>query len=373
MAPLPRPPPASRTRTRPSRVADDAARARRARRRPAGRRAGPGSSTHRRARTARSDGPDEPIGAAGRPGGGSPAARTARTSTKRRDGIAGQPEQERRRSAVRAASATPNANGLPGWTATRQSSIRPISANAARTTSYGPTDTPPETIDRVDAADSPAMSRARTSSSRSAAMPRSWACAAGLLDERRPGPGRSRRGSRPARASAPGPRTSSPVARIPTRGRRWTGSVSLPEPAARAIAAGVRPGARRAGSRPPRAGRRRPAGSRCPAPIAAWTRTAGGQRAGRIAAALAGGRAVGVGRRRQLDLDDGVGPRRDRRAGRDPDRRPALAPRASGAAPARTSPIDLEPDGRVLGRGGDVARPGSRSRPSPSCPTAAAP
>ena len=43
-------------------------------------------------------------------------------------------------------SATPNANGLPGWTATRQRSIRPIASMAVLTTSYGPTDTPPDTI-----------------------------------------------------------------------------------------------------------------------------------------------------------------------------------------------------------------------------------
>ena len=43
------------------------------------------------------------------------------------------------------ARAEPNANGFPGWTATRQRSIRPSSSNAIFTTSYGPTDTPPLT------------------------------------------------------------------------------------------------------------------------------------------------------------------------------------------------------------------------------------
>ena len=118
-------------------------------------------------------------------------------------------------------SAIPNANGLPGWTATRHRSIRPIVSMAVLTTSYGPTETPPDTMSASAPSSRPRRRRVRTSSRSSVAMPRSIGSPpAAVTSARRPGPLAS---GIPAGPSGwPGARTSSPVARTAIRGRRWT-------------------------------------------------------------------------------------------------------------------------------------------------------
>ena len=115
-------------------------------------------------------------------------------------------------------SAIPKANGLPGWTATRQRSIRPIVSMAVLTTSYGPTETPPDTM----SASAPASSAASKAGQdvvevvgRDAEVDR---LAAGRGRRARAGRARWRRGCRPGRGPAPGARTSSPVARTAIRG-----------------------------------------------------------------------------------------------------------------------------------------------------------
>ena len=132
-------------------------------------------------------------------------------------GLPGRPNTRTWPAAARALGAVPNANGLPGWTATRQRSTRPIVSIAVLTTSYGPTDTPPDTISASAPASSPRRSRARTSSSSSLAIPRSIGVGArgghlgpqtravGVGDAGRPerlararGPRRRSRGRRPS-------------------------------------------------------------------------------------------------------------------------------------------------------------------------------
>ena len=140
--------------------------------------------------------------------------------------------------------ASPKANGLPGCTATRQRSTVPSAPNASRTTSYGPTDTPPLTM-IASAVATPWASRSRTSASRSCAIPRSIASAPDVMTSaRRPGPFAS--GIPAAPSGCPGARISSPVASTATRGRRRTRTRSTAEPASREIRAGLRviPGSR---------------------------------------------------------------------------------------------------------------------------------
>src|SRR5450759_4969706 len=72
--------------------------------------------------------------------------------------------------------AVPNANGLPGWIAARQRSTVPTCANAPRTTSYGPTETPPLTMTRSASTIADRRS-SNVGSSRSGAMPR-WRASA---------------------------------------------------------------------------------------------------------------------------------------------------------------------------------------------------
>ena len=197
VAPLPAWPPASRTRTRPasSRAGEPSA-SRSAITRTKPRR--PGLFDTASSRTARSTGRSSRSAAAGR-GAGSPAARTARTSRSSTPGCpAARTAAPGRR---RAARPSPNANGLPGWTATRHRSIVPDLLERE-----------PDDVVRPDrhaarrrrsrrrSPASAAQSRASTSSSRSLAIPRSAA------RRRRPrraraGPGRSRPGC-PAGPSA---------------------------------------------------------------------------------------------------------------------------------------------------------------------------
>ena len=93
----------------------------------------------------------------------------------------------------------------------------PTASNASRTTSYGPTDTPPETT-TMSASAIPRRSRASTSSSRSAAIPSSSGHRPGLADQR-PDPRAVR--VRDARRPEVGRRPHAP--RRPSRGPRRSG------------------------------------------------------------------------------------------------------------------------------------------------------
>ena len=277
------------------------------------------------------DRPDETL--PGRPTRRRRAGRTNSSNvTKLETGLPGRPNRSVRPPSGR--STTPNANGLPGWTATRHSSIRPISANAARTWSYGPTETPPETM---TASTSPGGRSAGGPGRPRVGPPRSRG-----RTPRRPPPRRGRE-PRPVRVRDPGRAERATGGPDLVAGRQdpdprpaVDGELPLPEPAARAIAAG--PSTVPAGRIATASGRSSPARRiAAPARTASWTRTLGGQRAGRVAAARAARGAVAVGRRRQLDLDDRVGPGRDRA----PVAIRIAVPRStsrSGAWPARTSP-----------------------------------
>ena len=182
--------------------------------------------------------------------------------------------------------ARPNANGLPGWTATRHRSTLPMASKAILTTSYGPTDTPPATI-TASASSRPCRIRVRTSSRSSRAIPRSTTSApAATTIARRPGPFAS--GIPAGPSGSPGARTSSPVARTAIRGRRWTATASAPLPAAMATR-----GRRHVGS----CGQDRVAGSkvlaatadRVPLPHRLVDRAARRQGTGRSAASRADG------------------------------------------------------------------------------------
>ena len=104
------------------RVADRGARRRRARRRRGGTRAGRGSCDTASPRTARSTGRSR--SRAAREARGSPGGRTARTSRRSRPGCRAARRARTGGAAAGPLGAVPNANGLPGWTATRQRSIR---------------------------------------------------------------------------------------------------------------------------------------------------------------------------------------------------------------------------------------------------------
>ena len=248
----------------------------------------------------------------------------------------------------------PNANGLPGWTATRHRSTVPKASNAARTTSYGPTDTPPDTISASAPSISPAQIRDLTSSSRSLAMPRTRGSPpASSTSATRPGPLASGMPAGPR--SLPGDRTSSPVARIPTIGRRWTLSWSSPTPAARLRAAGVSDGA---GAEDRRT--RREIAARAPDRATDGGRRVdqhpGRQRTRRVPTARSGGRTCGVEGRGRLDRDHRVRARWHGGARRDADR--AAAPdRDLGRLPSPDLADHLEARRSVLGRPGDVGRP----------------
>ena len=338
-SPAPAAPPASRTRTRPCVVAD--------------RRARPPSRSATTRTNARRPGlfetrleQDRPIdaAAAGGPAGGPPApgsraGRTARTSRSSRPGCR----------AGRTGASVPPSGALRGPERERLARLDRdpperrsgrSSRTRACTTSYGPTETPPETTiastRRRRARRTAGPGRPRAGPSRS----RASAARAGVLDERREA--RAVRVGDPGRAEvrARRRRTSSPVARTPTRGRRWTGSC-VDAGAGREGDRGGRSasGRPRAPSIAPRAGRCRPSGSTPPTRdrlVDEDTRPAAGPVASRPRGPAA---PVRVERRRQLDRDDGVGPGRDRRAGRDPDRGPAPDLDIGCRRPRATSPM----------------------------------
>ena len=367
VAPLPRRPVASRTRTRPCVVARRRAvrvalRGDAQERPPAGR----SSDARRGAR------PGRPAGA-GR--GGPASARIA--------GPDEQLERDEARDRVARAARTaargrrPVASPCRTRTACRAGRRRatgrsaPTASNASLTTSYGPTETPPATTIASAPRRAPRGAARldvlelvrRRSRGRSPRRPAARRAPAG------PGPFAS---GMPAGPSAsPAGRTSSPVARTATRGRRRTADRATPgargerdrrrrqrgaggenrrslDEVAAAAADRIRP------ARPPRGPGSPPAAAR-PHRARAAPRVPGR-----------------VERRRQLDRDDRVGARagsaRRSRSGS----RSRARPRRPATPPAGTSPTTAEPDRRVLAGAGRRRRRGSRSRPSPSCPTAAA-
>ena len=210
--------------------------------------------------------------------------------------------------------------------------------------------------------------RPRTGPPRSRASSR---LAAGRLDERDERRavrvGDAGRAERAARRRGPRRRSRG----CPTRGRRWTAQRARRRPRrpGRSPPASAGPGRARIAS--PRAGRCPARRIAAPGRTAAWTRHAGGQRPGRVAAARRRPGARRVGGRRQLDLDHGVGAAagsaRRSRSGSPCRGRPSV----SGACPARTSPMTSRRTGAVVRGRRDVGGIGSRTRPSPSCPTAA--
>ncbi len=283
-------------------------------------------------------------------GAGSPVGRTARTSRRRRPGCrAGRTAAPARRRP--AASARPErerlaragrrrARGRSG----RRSRWRPC------TTSYGPTETPPDD-DRAGpprprgrVAAAPRRRRGRRSRSRG----RCASAPARADQRRRPGPLAS--GIPAGPSGSPGARTSSPVARIATRGFRCTRSVSTPAPASRAMVAApiavpgstsVAPSIR---SLP--ADRTEPPGL-----TTSWTSTGGGQRS--VASRPREPAAGSVQRRCGLDRDHGIGACRHAgpcgdahgRAGSDLDVGREAGPHLAS---------DLEPCRCVLGRVGGI-------------------
>ena len=120
-----------------------ASRRRRARRSRGRSRAGPGSSTPAPRARARSTGRSSRRRVAGERAG-SRGGRTARTSRSTTPGCpAGRTAAPVPPSGAVGACRTRTA--CPGWTATRHRSMWPTFSNASLTTSYGPTDTPPDT------------------------------------------------------------------------------------------------------------------------------------------------------------------------------------------------------------------------------------
>ena len=242
---------------------------------------------------------------------------------------------------------------------------------AVLTTSYGPTDTPPDTM----SASAPAVEAATEPAEHVVEVVGRDPEVDGLAARRgHQGPqarGRSRRGSRPDRAAGParGPRRRSP-ARRPAAGG-GPGSVSTPAPAIE------RDGGR--GDRPTRleqdgAGDSRslPGGAhgaagRAP-PRGRGPRPDEGRVASRPRGPEPSGRVERCGR---LDRDDRVGTVGEPGAGRDPGGG-ARADRHGRRSPGRDVADDAEADRRGLGRRTPCRRRRSHSRPSPSSARAAA-
>ena len=155
----------------------------------------------------------------------------------RRDRVAGQPEQEHGVALARRRRRGRTRTACPAGRRRARGRCGPTASNAVRTTSYGPTDTPPDTT-TMSASAIPRRSRASTSSSRSAAIPSSRGTPpASRTSARSPGPFAS--GIPAGPRSVPAARTSSPVARTATTGRRRTTTSASPAPDASATTAGV--------------------------------------------------------------------------------------------------------------------------------------
>ena len=244
-------------------------------------------------------------------------------------------------------SAVPNANGLPGWTATRQRSIVPMVSIAAFDDVERPDRHAARDDDRVRAVgQAPPQARQDVVEhvGRDAQVDD---VGAGRGAPGPAGPGRSRRGCRPGRAArrAPGPRRRSPGPRRAAAGGRR--SPSTPAPASRAIAAApiASPGSRSvAPSTEVAAGR----ADRAPGTDDLVDLDRRRQRPGRIATARAGPAVASSG----VVARPGRPRRRHRAGGRrsrsGPPSRAATV--TSGAKPARTSPMTSRRGVAVGGR-----------------------
>ena len=367
--PCPRPPPASRTGTRPS----------------ASRTVRPSASrsvmTRRNAAPARAlrdvvaedrpvRRPEQPVrGQAGQLPDRRPDEQLERHEA--RDRVPGQAEQERRVAAIRRARRPRRRTACPA-------ARRPARARSGRSPRRPPgrrrTARPRRRPTRSSRRPGP-PGRPRGGPGRPRAdPPRSRSCGPRPRPPRRAprAPGRSRRGSRPGRARVPPPGPRRPVARTPTTrppvdpqrlvaGARGEGDRGRRQPAPGAqdhdrLVRGRRPPsgspsrARSPRGRAPTAGSG-PAASRPRSPVGAPSASAGVVSSTWTTASARGGTGAPVAIR-------------------------IAVPRStagSGATPARDLADHLEADRRAVGRAGHVARRGSRSRPSPSCPTAAAP
>ena len=235
----------------------------------------------------------------------------------RRDRVARQPEEQRRRS-IRVGAVVALAPARSRTRTACRAGRRPATDRScrtprtpARTTSYGPTETPPDTMIASAPSTSPAHRRARTSSKRSAAIPRcrGWPPAASTIAISA-GPLASGMPAGPSSAAAArGPRRRSRGCRRAAGGGR-TGS-SRPTPAASPIDGGRQDRARIED---------RGAGARSlPWPSDRATDRHGRvgrdprrQRTRRVPAAFARRGAGRIERGRRLDRDDRVGARRAR-------------------------------------------------------------
>ncbi len=240
--------------------------------------------------------------------------------------------------------AVPKANGLPGWTATRHRSIRPSCSKAVRTTSYGPDRDAARDDDRVRLLGEARLQVGQHVVEAVLGDAQSQRLAAGRVDERREAravgigdPGRAERlsGRRGSRRRWPGRRSA--AADGPT-------TCDTPAPARQGDPGGGH-GRARLEDRDALGQVRAAPTDRRAWPDRLVDEDRRRRRTGRVAAARPGRVARGVGRRRELDLDDGVGAGRDRRPGRDPDGRAALHGLPCGRCPARTSPMTLRVTG----------------------------
>ena len=292
----------------------------------------------------------------------------------RRDRVAGQAEQQHRRA--------PPPRSVPARRTSRTRTACPAGRRPAtgsrgrprrtpgRTTSYGPTDTPPETM-TTSASRRRAAACATTSSSRSSAMPEVDRLGAGSRARAPGGPGRSHRGC-PA-----GPRSVAGLADLVTRREHGDARAAPHGDLPAAGPGGERDHGRRhelaaAGDHGARGDVAARPTDRIPGPDRLVDEARRRQRPDGVAAARTRMPAASTGVV-ELHGDDGVrAAAAPMRTGRDPHGRLRPGPARRGASPARTSPTTVSRTGRALGRHGDVRATGSRSRPSPSCPMAGA-
>ena len=243
---------------------------------PAPRRRGPGRRARRR-----------PAARAGR-GSAAPGTRACRPAT--RPGLPGRPS-------TRAWPRRPNISGLPGRMAIFQKpSAMPRASSTGPTRSWSPTEAPPMvtmTSASCGLGEVGVEALARVAGDAEQTRPRRRPP---RRARRRPGGWRRRSGR--GRACSPGGTSSSPVARMATRGRRRTGSVPWPMAAASATSRGPR---------------RRPAASSVSPSRKSKPRVRTWPVSMR---ALAHGDLVAVARGVLLD-DDGIGAGGQRRAGED--------------------------------------------------------
>ena len=275
--------------------------------------------------------PDRPVGTGrrrgGRPGGGWPAGRTARRSRTSRPGCrAGRTQVGGRRVAPSAAAGRAERERLAGLDGDPPQARSPNASNARGRRRRARPDTPPDTMIASAPSTSPAQARRRRRRGGPAAIPRSRIAAGGLDHRHEPGPLAS---GMPAGPSSR--RLADLVAGREDGDARPAMDRELVEADAgrQADRAGVRtvPG----GEDPCRSARSLPRAGSSPdrRPACGRGRRAGADpsRRARVAGGAPGRRAASSPR-----PGHGVGARRDRRAGRDADRGPALAPRVGRLA-----------------------------------------